>query len=109
MDLKHFVELINKVKLYIKSKPSSHQNNLTLVNGDGVRLRFIAKNFSKLTKNKITIECMLCENTSGDSIRPQMGKILVLQGAPLIYEELVKNDKLDWVKWHFEEFILGKV
>ncbi|MBC8427356.1 MAG: hypothetical protein H8D97_00545 [Proteobacteria bacterium] len=98
MELEHFIKLVNQVKKYVKSK----QQNLTLVNGDGVKLQFIIKKFTKIPKGKVDVVCTICEG-------PQRSKIITPRGAPLIYEELMKNDRLDWVKWHLEEFILGKM
>jgi hypothetical protein len=103
MNIKHFIELSNKIKYHIQSKPTNKQKKLTLVNCDGVKLMFMPKSFSKHTvKKKVDMECVIyCENDNGRIISPR--------GAPLIFQELEKNNKLDIVKWHFEEFIIGRI
>ena len=103
MDLEHFTDLMNKVKLHIKSKPVNKQKKLVLVNCDGVKLKLMPKSFSqRITKKNVEAECIIyCEKDGGKIISPR--------GTPLIYQELKRNGKLDIVKWSLEEFIIGKI
>ncbi len=98
IDLNHFTDLINGVKNHIIS--NGKQKNITLLNQDNVKLKFIVTKFSKMPKNNITIDCILCTKDN---------KIINPQGIKQTYQDLKKNNKLDIVVWRLEEFALDKL
>jgi hypothetical protein len=118
MTLDEFKILVEKAKSIISR---TAQNNIELINQDGVKFQFIIKrntstkpaimprlggrvninsfNTNKGYKNPI-LRCITLTN---------VGKIIEIEGAGNIHKELTLNGKIDLVMFSLEEFILKDI
>jgi hypothetical protein len=102
LNIQEFKQLTNRIKkLMIKDGGKGKRSNLTVINREGIALKFIRNN--RITaNNNIALECLIYAEEKD-------GRIMAPQGERLVFEELIKRNKLDLAVFGMEEYMLNAI
>jgi hypothetical protein len=101
VNIQEFKQLTNRIKQLITANNKRGKSNLTVVNREGIALKFIRNN-RNTANNNVAIECLIYAEEKD-------GRIISPQGDRLIFEELTKRNKLDLAVFSMEEYLLNGI